>query len=571
MQKAGLPVGLIWFDRPWATGKDGMPPPFEWNSSYPNGAGLTNFMHEQGIVPGVWVAGTMYNPLQDFSDWVQIKNHTKPFLEAHKTKMYKLDRISSGHISLFFKLAAYYEAWKDVFDDDFIALVRGVSHRCQRYANGKWSGDNDAVFDFHSGLKANIAVFLNYGISGFPFWGSDIGGYLNGPNDDLILVRWCQFGAFTPIMEIKANPGKDFPKYGHIYNQYARLYTQFFPYRWTYANIAVEKGIPIGRALALEYPEDPIIHQIHDEYLYGDHLLVAPVTDSGTSRDIYLPQGKWIDWWDGKWFAGKQTIADYKAPHEKLPLFMRAGAIIPLIEVTDEKNQTWKDSEVNPLIVRMCASGNSSFTIRPDSIIYQNQTKSYTGLPRTHFQMDSDNNQTNVSITGSGEMAYKLKVYLEKSPRAVYLNGSLLTQYADSGAFGSSAAGWITDTNSSNHIADIKIPDSLNSDHFVIVSYSTNVLKEIDKANMPGYSVSGITPNPFYRSAKIDYRLHGPSHIEIQVYNCRGERIETLVDAFKKAGHYSASLNTNQMGSGVYYFKIYVNDRVLVRKAILLK
>ncbi|MGH7297017.1 MAG: glycoside hydrolase family 31 protein, partial [Polyangiaceae bacterium] len=218
-----------------------------------------------------------------------------------------------------------------------------------------WPGDMDATMTQHGetftdassgsqvvgvgGLPATIIMGLSLGPSGFPFFASDTGGYRHSPADKETFVRWFEQTALSTTMnvgdaasempwEFNAQNGWDQESLS-LYQQYARLHVRLFPYEWTYAQRIATDGRPITRALGLAYPE--VNANPDDEYLFGDDLLVAPVVVHGaTSRDVILPPGDWIDWWDGTTHPGSQTIT-VQAPLGTLPLFVRGGGIVPLL------------------------------------------------------------------------------------------------------------------------------------------------------------------------------------------------------------------------------------------------
>jgi alpha-D-xyloside xylohydrolase len=176
-----------------------------------------------------------------------------------------------------------------------------------------------------------------------PLWTADLGGYEKTAStpDARLLMRWTEYAAFSPAMEVmsSANIGPwDFDKNGpagshaalDVYRKYAVLHMSLFPYRYAAAQEAARTGMPILRALVLQYQDDPRARTAKDEYLFGPDLLVAPVIDEGTQRPVYLPPGEWVDYWTGKpTSGGKVVIAD--APLDTIPVWARAGAVIPKI------------------------------------------------------------------------------------------------------------------------------------------------------------------------------------------------------------------------------------------------
>ncbi len=472
LRDACIPTGLMFIDNPWsppqpmADKPDRMeekPPPFAWGPvRYPEGGKMAADVIAMGYKLGIWVAEWEYAGKNDFerimdaSGTAKLKSDAQAFIRDNNLQMYKLDRGNLQSIAPYFSIQGYYETWHEVFGDDFVTLPRVIANRGQKYVSGKWPGDCDHLFEKErGGLQANIMAFLNYGITGFAFWGSDVGGF-DPWNADDIFARWSQFGAVSPIMELiiagdatagaKKTVYEFEKKYQDIYRKYAVLYTQLYPYRWTYSKLAHQKGYPIGRPLVLHYPDDVRVYDKEFEFLVGDWILTAPEVKGKTSMDVYLPKGEWIDWWSGERYRGGKTIKDYDVPMDKLPLFMKAGAIIPMIEVTGTKNQTWMGSIMDPLIVRVCPSGNSSFAMAGDQRVYKGRKKPYTGLPPTDFSCSESAKGATFTINGSADISYRLKMYMKKVPSLVTVNGKTLSRKTSKADLDKADGGWFLDT-----------------------------------------------------------------------------------------------------------------------------
>jgi alpha-D-xyloside xylohydrolase len=204
-----------------------------------------------------------------------------------------------------------------------------------------WGGDNEASFSAGNGLPTVVTAGLGAGLSGMPLWTADLGGYEATATtpDARLLERWTEYAAFSPLMEVmsSANIGPwDFDRNegGHaaldVYRKYAVLHMSLFPYRYAAAQEAAKTGMPMMRALVLQYQDDAKARAVKDEYLFGPDLLVAPVIDEGTQRAVYLPAGDWKNYWTGADVAGgKVVVAD--APLDTIPVWARAGAVIPKI------------------------------------------------------------------------------------------------------------------------------------------------------------------------------------------------------------------------------------------------
>jgi alpha-glucosidase len=205
----------------------------------------------------------------------------------------------------------------------------------QRHA-AVWTGDNDACWEH---LADSVQMLLNLGVSGVPFCGADVGGF-HGNTTGELLARWTELAAFTPFFRNHSNlgtidqePWAFGARIEAICRRYIELRYQFLPYFYSLFVEAHPRGAPIMRPLYWHYPNDAAAAASGDQFLLGADLLVAPILRQGaTARSVYLPAGIWFDFWTGEGLrGGRHVLAD--APLDRLPLFVRAGAILPAIPV----------------------------------------------------------------------------------------------------------------------------------------------------------------------------------------------------------------------------------------------
>lgn len=203
----------------------------------------------------------------------------------------------------------------------------------QRHS-AQWSGDSDCGYP---AMASTLRAGLSYGLSGVPFWSHDVGGFSGTPSPDLY-VRWAQFGALSPLVRFHGNTSRlpwDFPPRAEQATIAAlRLRYQLMPYLYSAAVAAARSGLPVLRALPVNFPEDPAAWHADLEYLLGPDLLVAPMTDPDGTRHVYLPAGDWIDFWTGMVHPGGRYLRVTK-PVEQVPLFVRYGALVPVTEVRE--------------------------------------------------------------------------------------------------------------------------------------------------------------------------------------------------------------------------------------------
>ena len=196
-----------------------------------------------------------------------------------------------------------------------------------------WTGDTSSTWD---ALALNIPMFTTLGLSGEPFVGSDVGGFMGRGNGEL-LTRSYQVSFLAPFCRNhKENDGYDqepwrFGKYYEdIIRKYLKLRYQLLPFLYTTLEEAHRTGVPLFRPLVLNYQDDPDTYNLDDEFMIGNDLLVAPVLKPDiTRRLVYLPTGSWYDYWTNKKYQGGAVISA-DAPLETVPMFVRGGAIIPM-------------------------------------------------------------------------------------------------------------------------------------------------------------------------------------------------------------------------------------------------
>jgi alpha-glucosidase/alpha-D-xyloside xylohydrolase len=260
-----------------------------------------------------------------------------------------------------FHIASVYEGFRRDFGDSrrVMILARAAYLGAQRNGTVFWSSDIISTWDM---LKRSIPAGLNFTATGLPYWDTDIAGFFSpalppdyhAPHKPLIdgsdvrvnignyedypelFVRWFEWGAFQPVMRAHGERmHNEVWAYGKqaepILAKYLKLRHQFLPYTYSLAYQSYQTGAPYMRALFMDFPGDPKAADIPDEYMYGPALLVAPVSEQGaTSRSVYLPAGTdWYNYWTLERYHGGQTI-NVSAPIETLPLFVRAGSILPM-------------------------------------------------------------------------------------------------------------------------------------------------------------------------------------------------------------------------------------------------
>lgn len=270
---------------------------------------------------------------------------------------------------------------------DWLTFARSGFTGASRYAPMVWAGDPAASFEEADGLPSMVRAGISAGISGIPHWGGDIGGFhctADGSEaaDEELLVRWIQQGSMSPNMQDqdsclggtgeKANIFDD-PLAQQAWRTYARLHTRLFPYLYTYSHLASENGSPIMRHVFLEHPDRTDLADVDDAYYLGHAILVAPVLERGaTTRTVDLPSGTYLDWQDEQVVAGGAPVT-LDAPLAKLPLLLRDGHLVPMLDPTIDTlaEETHSDvvgpgdvSDVYDVVgLVTLATGQASFTL----------------------------------------------------------------------------------------------------------------------------------------------------------------------------------------------------------------
>jgi alpha-glucosidase len=195
-----------------------------------------------------------------------------------------------------------------------------------------WTGDTNSTWE---ALALNVPMFTSLGLSGEPFVGSDVGGFIGRANGEF-LVRSYQIGFLAPFFRnhhaidgYDQEPWRFGKYYEDIIRKYLKLRYQLLPFLYTTLEEAHRTGVPLFRPLLLNYQDDANTYNLDDEFMVGDDLLVAPIVKPDvTQRLVYLPNGVWYDYWTNKKYSGG-TMIRADAPLETVPMFVRGGAIIP--------------------------------------------------------------------------------------------------------------------------------------------------------------------------------------------------------------------------------------------------
>ncbi len=316
--------------------------------------------------------------------------------------------------------------------------VRGVNQTREGYAGIQrypfiFAGDWPSEWQY---FPAVIKAGLNIGLSGVGYWAHCMGGFEHDADPELY-IRWCQFGMFSPVALVF---GMDHPGYKEPWNygtdalrnfkKYDSLRYSLLPYLYSSAYQQYKTGLPLMRALVLHYQDDENVYSIGDQYMLGDNMMVCPVTTKGAvTRSVYLPEGKWFDYWTGKSYSGKQNI-HVVTPLDSMPVFVKAGSIIPQQQVelfVGAKGQAQLTLNVYP--------GNGRFTLYEDD----GKTLQYQQGKFAVTNIEVAENGKNVQVTihpetegfQSAVQQYRLAIRAAQVPAKVLVNGNALVKLDD--------------------------------------------------------------------------------------------------------------------------------------------
>jgi len=325
-------------------------------------------------------------------------------------------------------------------------MTRSAFAGMQRYTFG-WSGDSgdgDDVLNGWNKLAAQVLLGQSAGMGLIPFWTTDISGYCGDIKDRdamaELYIRWMQFGVFNPLSRAHhegnnaAEPWTFGTEAERICRDAINLKYRLHPYFYTYARNAYDSGLPLMRALFLEYPDDTETFKLESEFLLGKELLVAPVVEKEASvKQVYLPLGEWIDYTDGVTvYQGKKWIT-YPVTLSTIPLFVKRGSIIPEMPVQQYIGEN-KNSVVWFNVFPAADGRSAAFTLYEDDGETNDYKKDIYG--KTGITCISAKDELNIDITTENENGWNsnknsnfgIKIHLDKAPESISIDAKKLKQ-----------------------------------------------------------------------------------------------------------------------------------------------
>jgi alpha-glucosidase len=255
---------------------------------------------------------------------------------------------SHNRYPLLYAQSAWHAATAARPSGDFAILLRTGAIGAARFESAQWNGDAVMRWEAPDGLQSMLPAALSFGLSGFPYWHTEVAGYvqaeLSHDQERELWLRWVELATWTVLLRdhLGDHPRAPIDVWlddGTLgtFQQGARVHASLLPYLYSLAAEASRTGVPLLRFMPLEVPDDPRAWDQEQSFFLGPTFLVAPVLESGaTTRTVYLPEGDWIDYWSGLAYPGGQEVT-VQAPlgGSGPPVFVRAGSIVPLAPAYD--------------------------------------------------------------------------------------------------------------------------------------------------------------------------------------------------------------------------------------------
>ncbi|MEV7232743.1 NPCBM/NEW2 domain-containing protein [Streptomyces sp. NPDC051020] len=367
-----------------------------------------------------------------------------------------------------FALDGCKDAYKGIEDN---SDARGFTYAPESWAGAQrcgvqWSGDQSGTWDY---IRWQIPTYAGATMSGLAYTTGDVDGIFGGSAKTYTRdLQWKMFLGTTMTMDGWAASDKQPFRYGEPYTSinrdYLKLKESLLPYQYSYAHEATKTGVGMVRPLVLEYPDDPkaATDAAKYEFMSGEDFLVAPVYRDSTHRDgIYLPKGTWIDYWSGRTYQGPTTVDNYSAPLDTLPLFVKAGASVPMWPGIRSYQDRTADSS---LAWDIYPQGASSFTLYEDDGVtrqhrdgrYATQRADVDAPVRGAGDITVNIGASKGDFTGKqSRRPYEFSVHTGSAPSAVKLDDKL-PRLGSAAAYKTAKQGWWYDRDDRGGVVKIK-------------------------------------------------------------------------------------------------------------------
>ncbi len=384
---------------------------------------------------------------------------------------------------------------------------------------------------------------IKEGNIGIPYVTHDLGSYHGSTLSDDMYMRWVQFGTFQPIFRLHSKQGKRLPwQYPNVSQQakdFIRLRHALIPYTYTLAHETATGGMPIVSGMYLYYPTSPEAFTYDRQYFYGEKVLVSPIASAGAiaSTDVWFPEGKWTNYFTNETVVGplvKTVSADYSS----MPVFVKAGGIIPLAPYSDYVGQTATDS----LTLKVYAGADGEFTLYEDegeNLNYQTGKYALTKISYSEQQRRLLIKSQEGTYSGAPQQrSYNVRLYNAVVPEKISINGTEINK----SAAGSSEGWWV-----SNNVICINLNKRVvNADiDIVLTGVETGLRNGILNKNVR------IFPNPATELVTIEVG-DAANNSAVSIFNSNGEKVfEKFMSNSKQL-----TINTRKFRKGTYLVKV---------------
>lgn len=587
-----IPLDVLVVDTDWKA-------PYRWNSwgwnatAFPDPAGFLNWTKQQGLV----VPLNLHPTIQGDDAMFSVTNTTAGGLISKGGK-YHFDFTNKNHAKAYFDLHKPFNDlgvrfwWFDQAEEPNSA-VAGVP--ADTWINGLYANEaNDRGLrgfafsrigsghaGYNDGRKPGIAwsehrytvhftgdtyntwemlafqstFTIKEGNIGIPYVTHDLGSYHGDLLSDDMYMRWVQFGTFQPIFRLHSKRGKRLPwQYPNV-SQYAesfiRLRHALVPYTYTLAHETATGGLPIVSGMYLYYPTAPEAYTYDKQYMYGEKVLVSPIATSGAtaSTKVWFPEGKWTNYFTNETVVGpieKTVSADYSS----MPVFVKAGGIIPLAPYSDYIGQIAEDS----LILKVYAGADGEFTLYEDEGENLNYRTGNFALTKIEYSEQQRKllvkSQEGTYAGAPTSKSYHIQIYNSVIPENIFVNGAVLNKISSGDTFGWKVQNGVILINLSKQ--------SVVSD--------LNIVFDGVSALSVGSSKQGIRlyPNPTTNQIVIDIDCP-ENESNISIYNVSGQRIFNIGAVINE----QTKINTRGFAKGTYLVKVVNGNQILTEKLIV--
>ncbi|MEU5369887.1 NPCBM/NEW2 domain-containing protein [Streptomyces sp. NPDC005951] len=387
-----------------------------------------------------------------------------------------------------FALDACKDAYQGIEDH---SDARGFTWAPESWAGAQrcgvqWSGDQSGTWEY---IRWQIPTYAGATMSGLAYTTGDVDGIFGGSAKTYTRdLQWKMFLGTTMTMDgwapLDKQPFRHGEPYTSVNRDYLKLKESLLPYQYSYAHEATKTGVGMVRPLVLEYPDDPkaSTEAAKYEFLSGEHFLVAPVYQDTTERkDIYLPKGTWIDYWSGRTYQGPTTIDSYSAPLDTLPLFVKAGAAVPMWPGIRSYRDRTADS---PLAWDVYPQGNTSFTLYEDDGVTRQHRDGKYATQRADVRAPKHGagdvsvtiNESRGSFTGKQTARpYEFTVHTGSEPRAVKLDRTL-PELTSKAAYDKARQGWWYDRDDRGGVVHVKTAPLSTAKKFTVKLLGTSAV-----------------------------------------------------------------------------------------------